>query len=209
MVSDGVASPTSGDGGCGDAHLGAPPPLPARGVDAPALQLVTASSFTYTPYYCEENAYFLCKHLSLFGVADREGLDLFVVFISNEKKQKASKRVDGLVIWDYHVICIQSRRNGKGDVHHLVWDLDSSLPFPLALNEYAIETFQPLHHPMPNRLFRLVHAPIFLRCFASDRAHMKDPSGSWISPPPTYNPIVAEGAHPLYQYSMLLTFCKD
>lgn len=43
------------------------------------------------------------------------------------------------------------------------------------------------------RFFRIVHAPVFLRCFASDRRHMKDSSGNWIAQPPTYEPIVAEG----------------
>lgn len=43
------------------------------------------------------------------------------------------------------------------------------------------------------RLFRVVHGPVFLRSFASDRSHMKDPMGSWIELPPKYEPIVAEG----------------
>lgn len=44
-----------------------------------------------------------------------------------------------------------------------------------------------------NRLFRIVHAPMFLRCFASDRRHMKVSSGNWIEDPPPHEPIVAEG----------------
>lgn len=43
------------------------------------------------------------------------------------------------------------------------------------------------------RLFRIVHARTYLRCFASDRRHMKDPDGNWIAEPPSYEPIVAEG----------------
>lgn len=43
------------------------------------------------------------------------------------------------------------------------------------------------------RFFRIVHAPIFLRSFASDRRHMKDSSGNWTAEPPTYDPIIAEG----------------
>lgn len=45
------------------------------------------------------------------------------------------------------------------------------------------------------RVFRVVHAPLFLRFFASDRRHMKDPAGDWIAQPPPYEPIVAEGKH--------------
>jgi hypothetical protein len=43
------------------------------------------------------------------------------------------------------------------------------------------------------RLFRVIHVPVFLRSFASDRSHMKDPMGNWIALPPTYEPVVAEG----------------
>ena len=35
----------------------------------------------------EENVYMLCKKLSMIGMADADGSDLFAVFISNEKKQ--------------------------------------------------------------------------------------------------------------------------
>jgi len=38
-----------------------------------------------------------------------------------------------------------------------------------------------------------VHAPIFLRSFASDRRHMKDSGGKWVEEPPPHEPIVAEG----------------
>lgn len=44
-----------------------------------------------------------------------------------------------------------------------------------------------------SRFFRVVHAPVFLHFFASDRRHMKDPGGSWLSPPPAYDPIVGGG----------------
>lgn len=35
-------------------------------------------------YFSEENVYLLCKKLGSMGVAEPTGLDLFVVFISNE-----------------------------------------------------------------------------------------------------------------------------
>ncbi|ONK63681.1 uncharacterized protein A4U43_C07F17790 [Asparagus officinalis] len=134
------------------------------------------------------------------GLADREGADLFVVFISNEEKriplwcQKASKTADGLVIWDYHVICIQSQNNNEGNAQFMVWDLDSSLPCPMPLKQYINEAILPPFslNPRYSRLFRVVHAPILFQCFASDRSHMKDSLGNWISPPPVYKPIVAE-----------------
>ncbi|XP_072984000.1 protein N-terminal glutamine amidohydrolase isoform X1 [Typha latifolia] len=172
-----------------------PPPSPSSSTSSS----LDASSFTYTPFYCEENVYFLCKKLSASGIADPVGLDLFVVFISNEEKkiplwyQKASKTIDGLVLWDYHVICTQVKRNqGNGLV--LAWDLDTSLPLPSPLKQYINEAIRPLSfgNSIYRRLFRVVHAPILLRYFASDRSHMKDPLGNWVSLPPTYEPIVAE-----------------
>lgn len=158
------------------------------------------SQFQHTPFYCEENVYLLCKELSAKGIADAQSSDLFVVFISNEKKQiplwhqKASNRADGVVLWDYHVICIQKKGGGDSPSHNLVWDLDSTLSFPCALASYVSETIRPTFQTFPEfqRYFRIVHAPIFLRCFASDRRHMKDSLGDWLHQPPLYEPIVSE-----------------
>ncbi|TXG46203.1 hypothetical protein EZV62_028298 [Acer yangbiense] len=164
-----------------------------------------SSQFDHTPFYCEENVYFLCKKLCANGVADADGSDLYVVFISNEQKQayfSASKRADGVILWDYHAVCIQRKRGG--DSPCLVWDLDSSLPFPSPLASYVSETIRPSFQLFSEyqRCFRIVHAPIFLRSFASDRRHMKDPAGNWIAEPPSYEPIVAEDktVHNLNEY---------
>ncbi|KAJ7976772.1 protein N-terminal glutamine amidohydrolase [Quillaja saponaria] len=164
------------------------------------------SHFNHTPFYCEENVYFLCKQLCGNGVADAEGSDLFVIFISNEKRQiplwhqKASRRADGVILWDYHVICIQ--RKSSGDP--LVWDLDSTLSFPSSLAPYVSETIRPSFQLFSEyrRFFRIVHAPLFLRCFASDRRHMKEPDGTWTAEPPIHKPIVAEDGtkHNLNEY---------
>ncbi|KAK4404863.1 protein N-terminal glutamine amidohydrolase [Sesamum angolense] len=166
------------------------------------------SRFHHTPCYCEENVYLLCKKLSEDGIAKSDGSDLYVVFVSNEKKQiplwhqKASPRADGVILWDYHVICVQKRKDSN--LPHLVWDLDSSLPFPSPLATYVAETIRPSFQVFSEfqRFFRIIHAPIFLRSFASDRRHMKDSAGNWISPPPSYEVIVAEDgtAHNLNEY---------
>ncbi|XP_010269775.1 PREDICTED: protein N-terminal glutamine amidohydrolase isoform X1 [Nelumbo nucifera] len=163
--------------------------------------------------FSEENVYYLCKKLCMIGAAETNGSDLFVVFISNEKKQiplwhqKASARADGIILWDYHVICIQ--RSGEGNAPHKVWDLDSSLTFPTPLDQYVSEAIRPSFQLFPEykRLFRVVHAPIFLRFFASDRRHMRDAVGNWISQPPTWEPIVAEDGtvHNLDEYIRVST----
>ncbi|CAN1173000.1 Protein N-terminal glutamine amidohydrolase [Linum perenne] len=167
------------------------------------------SEFVHTPYYCEENVYLLCKKLCENGKANEDGSDLFIVFISNEKKmvplwnQKASTRADGVVLWDYHVICIQRKRDDESS-SALVWDLDSSLPCPSPLALYLSETMRPSFELFSEfqRLYRVVHAPTFLRRFASDRSHMRDSAGNWINPPPAYEPIVAQdgSVHNLNEY---------
>ncbi|KAL4558063.1 hypothetical protein LXL04_036259 [Taraxacum kok-saghyz] len=172
--------------------------------------LSDVSQFYHTPSYCEENVYLLCKKLCADGVADVS--DLFVVFISNEHKhvplwhQKASHRADGIILWDYHVVCIQRGKEGKSDV---VWDLDSSLPFPSTLPSYVSESIRPSFELFSEfqRVFRIVHAPIFLRNFASDRRHMKDSEGNWMATPPVHEVIVAEdgSVHNLNQYMDMST----
>ncbi|KAH7557217.1 hypothetical protein JRO89_XS11G0076400 [Xanthoceras sorbifolium] len=176
-----------------------------------------SSEFDHTPFYCEENVYLLCKKLCAKGVADADGSDLFVVFISNEKKQAyptvASKGKQESR-WYYSLglsCCLHSgesliyfARKRDGDSSCLVWDLDSSLPFPSPLASYVSETIRPSFPVFSEfqRFFRMVHAPIFLRFFASDRRHMKDPAGNWIAEPPSYEPIVAEDktVHNLNEY---------
>lgn len=156
------------------------------------------SDFTYTSQYCEENVYMLCKKLCSAGVVHQEGSNLFVVFISNENRQvplwhqKAGEGTEGLVIWDYHVICVQ-KTTGK-DTQFQVWDLDTVLPFPVPLHQYITEAIRPslpLYRKF-HRFFRLIHAPIFLRYFASDRRHMRNAEGEWIAPPPPHNCIIGE-----------------
>ncbi|KAG5555710.1 hypothetical protein RHGRI_006376 [Rhododendron griersonianum] len=158
---------------------------------------VLRSCFVF-PFLSEENVYLLCKKLCTSGVADADGSDLYVVFISNEKKQvplwhqKASHRADGVILWDYHVICIQRKKESHSSP--LVWDLDSSLPCPSPLASYVSETIRPSFQLFADfqRFFRVVHARIFLCSFASDRRHMKDSLGNWTAKPPAYGPIVAE-----------------
>ncbi|KAL8162952.1 hypothetical protein V2J09_014441 [Rumex salicifolius] len=166
---------------------------------------VDICQFDHTPFYCEENVYWLCKKLCSSGKLEES--DLFVIFISNDKKQvplwhqKASRRTDGVVLWDYHVICIQKKKDGSP---HLVWDLDSNLPFPCQLDVYVAETIRPSFQlfSMYQRFFRVVHAPNYLCSFASDRRHMRDSAGNWIEYPPPSDPIVAQDGtlHNLNEY---------
>ncbi|XP_052842837.1 protein N-terminal glutamine amidohydrolase isoform X2 [Drosophila gunungcola] len=75
----------------------------------------------------------------------------------------------------------------------LVFDLDTTLPFPTYFHKYVTETFRsdlalrPEHH----RFFRVIPADTYLIEFSSDRRHMRRPDGSWIKPPPSYPPILS------------------
>lgn len=152
----------------------------------------------YTACYCEENVYLLCKALLEEQPA---GFEIKVVFISNQSKscvvwkQRASKREDGLVCWDYHVI-ILAKAPSTGDWQ--VYDLDSTLPFPSPAARYFMQSFRPLDN-LPaeyKQVFRVVSANDYLRLFASDRRHMRSsesPDG-FSSPPPSYPPIRGKDA---------------
>ncbi|GAB6019336.1 Protein N-terminal glutamine amidohydrolase, variant 2 [Chamberlinius hualienensis] len=97
--------------------------------------------------------------------------------------QKASKREGGLVIWDYHVILIKKLHQS------VVYDLDSTLPFPCKFLQYATCTFKSdeFLKNVFHRKFRVIEAELFLQGFASDRSHMlQSGSGEWLKPPPTY-----------------------
>ncbi|KAF7149025.1 hypothetical protein RHSIM_Rhsim03G0024200 [Rhododendron simsii] len=62
------------------------------------------------------------------------------------------------------------------------------------------------YHFICIRFFWVVHAPIFVRFFASDRRHMKDSLGNWTAKPPAYGPIVAEDetVHNLNEYMEII-----
>ncbi|CAG8519216.1 622_t:CDS:2 [Funneliformis mosseae] len=138
----------------------------------------------YTPCYCEENVYHLCK---AFGKLD----DVYVCFISNENrsipiwKQRASKLPDGIVIWDYHVILLVKEMSNSTKVY----DLDTTLSFPCDFSIYVQESFKTLDDPQYYRKYRIIPAETYLKIFASDRSHMIKKDGTWYASPPIYSPI--------------------
>ncbi|XP_028673055.1 protein N-terminal glutamine amidohydrolase [Erpetoichthys calabaricus] len=140
----------------------------------------------YTSCYCEENIWKLCRHIALQKPCPIE--EVYVIFISNESrmiplwKQKSS-RGGNPVIWDYHVILLHTSHSG---CH--IYDLDTILPFPCSLKCYVDEAFRSddLINLTFKRKLRVIPADTFLKTFASDRSHMKDPTGEWRMPPPPY-----------------------
>ena len=164
----------------------------------------------YTSCYCEENVWKLCEQFQKRGGDTKQ---LYVVFISSHERQTAlwNLKCGGTAdfgLWDYHVILIKSAPSDREssqsttdtvtDVcehESLVYDLDTSLPFPVSFNQYAKEVLRPeliLHlrsAGLPERLFRVISADAFLQEFASDRSHMRKEDGTWFAPPPPYPPI--------------------
>lgn len=132
------------------------------------------------PFWCEENAWHLC-------VEPRIGDGAFVVVISNARQavalwhQRAAARPDAPVLWDYHVVVVSKDAR--------VWDLDTRLAFPIALDEYLARTFREgvATHLRPR--FRAIEAATYRARFASDRRHMRDAAGGWQQPPPPWGPI--------------------
>ncbi|MFO0760127.1 MAG: hypothetical protein U0359_26835 [Byssovorax sp.] len=140
-------------------------------------------SFRHQPFYCEENVYHLCQE-PIFA-----GRPRFAAFLSNASGgfamwgQKASPRPGRPILWDYHVILLAQ------DPWE-IWDLDTTLGFPLPAADYLRASF-PL--PLPEELmpcFRLVPPDELAATFASDRRHMRRADGRYRKPPPPWPPIV-------------------
>jgi hypothetical protein len=138
--------------------------------------------FRYHPYYCEENAWWLCAE-PVLGPGPHQ-----VVFISGLAgncpflHQRAIAPGD-VLWWDYHCVVL--------DGSDRIWDLDSRLPLPTPALDWLAQTF-PFGNELPARwrpYFRLVPAADFRRHFASDRRHMRNSDGSWTQPPPPWPPI--------------------
>ena len=134
----------------------------------PNMDSPPPAGFAYARQFCEENVFKLCESLLEMG-ADLERDDINVIFVSSLGKatpiwyQRAGK--GDVVAWDYHVIC-----QFAGDI----FDLDTVLPFPTPITEYAELALQPqislaAEH---SQRFRVLPARDYIKLFASDRSHM-------------------------------------
>lgn len=149
-------------------------------------QVEHKNQFDYSPCYCEENVWQLCREPRF------QGQPAYVVFASNHEKscaiwrQRAAHSPGAPMIWDYHVILL-SEEQERG---WLAWDLDSTLDFPVkaetwlqlsfAMGRSIPETYRPL--------FRLLTSQEYLQHLSTDRSHMRDENDAWLAPPPEWEP---------------------
>jgi len=104
------------------------------------------------PCYCEENVWRLAYRK--LQRTDANSNEYFVVFITNPLKcvpmlhQLAARDPTKPIYWDYHVILIEKSKEEGSKAY--IFDLDSYLPFPFALDQYLnlvfssdIEQYQP------------------------------------------------------------------
>ncbi len=141
-----------------------------------------ASTFLYTPYYCEENIWHLCAE-------DHFKASSWVLFISNPANQFAiwnQKRVEPgeALLWDYHVILLH-----HDDKIWRIFDFDTREDFGCEAIRYLESSFPTA---IPESLvpsFLVQKSATFGAHFQSNREHMKDEKGDFIKPPPTWNPI--------------------
>ena len=96
-------------------------------------------TFRYCPYFCEENVWHLCTDDRV--ILDHEPIPVEnrrVVFISNARRRVAmwKQRAGGSqsVLWDYHVVLLAGGN---------VWDLDTTLGFPIPLDAWVRGSFHP------------------------------------------------------------------
>ncbi|XP_059983228.1 protein N-terminal glutamine amidohydrolase isoform X1 [Lagenorhynchus albirostris] len=163
----------------------------------------------YNSCYCEENIWKLCEYIKNHDQYPLE--ECYAVFISNERKmipiwKQQARPGDGPVIWDYHVVLLHVSSGGQS----FIYDLDTVLPFPCPFDTYVEDAFKSDEdiHPQFRRKFRVIRADSYLKNFASDRSHMKDSSGNWREPPPSY-PCIETGVSGVEQSGSVMCFKKD
>lgn len=152
----------------------------------------------YTSCYCEENIWWLCKHVK--KRAPNHLSRLSVLFISNPNKsvpiweQKSQTNSEYPVVWDYHVVlmlyCSNTDNDDDTNVYY-IYDFDTKLPFPSLMLTYiknALRTDFDFKEDYKH-FIKVISASNYLKEFASDRSHMKLENGKWSSPPPSYSCI--------------------
>ena len=150
---------------------------------AVTVSMPPASAFERAAFYCEENV------LRLLASPALAGLPAWALLVSNAVRavamrgQAAGRGPAGLVVWDYHVLALAE---AGGRLYAL--DLDTTLGFPLEAQAYVEAAFPRGLSPEEEPRFRLVPSRDYVEGLASDRSHMRRSDGSWLAPPPPWDP---------------------
>eukprot|EP00730_Choanoeca_flexa_P014084 TRINITY_DN6024_c0_g1_i1.p1 TRINITY_DN6024_c0_g1~~TRINITY_DN6024_c0_g1_i1.p1 ORF type:complete len:242 (+),score=28.99 TRINITY_DN6024_c0_g1_i1:76-801(+) len=148
----------------------------------------------YTSCFCEENVYRLLTRAAKANA----NIEWFALFISNEDRAVAihhQQRGIGSIqtaVWDYHVVAVAVSRTNSDLAPAMIYDLDTSLPFPCPMATYMEHALQDTCEStvVEPPLLKWIPATHYLTCFSSDRTHMLNQDGSWLASPPKYAPIV-------------------
>lgn len=144
------------------------------------------TAFRYTPYFCEENIWWLARALLDEGI---EPGQLEVLLFSNPSRSVVLRNQrlappGEMLQWDYHVVLLCRCGDGAW-----IFDFDSDLDFPTDARDYLRSTF-PNQAALPPHLrgsVRRIPADAYLRRFGSDRGHMRGTCPESAFPP--YPPI--------------------
>lgn len=153
-------------------------------------QPMEITEFKYSANFCEENIWHLCQNPAL------ENFSKKVLFVSNSQKNcpfRFQKSINGdeIVRWNYHVILFASYQGSN-----YIYDFDSTLPVPSSGKEYFEKTFLKNEEwtELDFPCFKAIQAADYLNSLVSDRSHMRDEEGNWLSNPPEWPVIQNEGA---------------
>ena len=151
-------------------------------------QVSLREKYQYCAFYCEENIWKLCQE------SEFKDKTAITVFISNPQQtcaiwhQKAAPSVTEPVIFDYHVILLVKDEEQENKKNWQVWDLDTTLNFPINAETYFHETFM-VGYKVPNEFqpqFRIINAHDYVLKLSSDRSHMKDENNNEFHPTPKW-----------------------
>ncbi len=155
--------------------------------------LMEIKEFNYSANFCEENIWHLCQNQELVGFSKK------VLIISNAKRNcpfKFQKSINGdeVVWWNYHVVLLADNKDSA-----FIYDFDSTLPVPSTAKEYFSKTFDFSINEgvIDSPYFKIIDSDTYLDSFNSDRGHMKDSFGKWLSEPPKWQIIGGGGELPL------------
>lgn len=126
----------------------------------------------YTPYFCEENVWWLLAEMRDRG---RTPGPLSVLLFSNANAsivvlQQRAAAPGAAMAWDYHVVL-----SAPADGGEVIYDFDTRLPFPCPQRRYLTATF-PDQQRLPARWrsrVRKIPGDAYLERFCSDRSHMQ------------------------------------